>query len=132
MSNKSELEQVTDDALRALGAMNGIAPRRLVEDYIIPLIEAYCAELNEAIEDIADDKASEELLEHGRQLAMGWAAFAIAIGQESGWVSPDGVLTDKASDNLRAIHKSLQESHAVFSEAFEEEEEETQEEEVAE
>lgn len=117
----SEYEKTKADVLKALANNPNLS---LVEDSIIPLIEAKAKEVEESFEDklaTEDDLTqAEELLDDAGEIAEEWQVFAMAVGHEAGFFDDKGHPTDKMPQNLKGIFADLQERHRDHNDAVRE------------
>lgn len=109
-----------------------LSPEVFLRDYVEPLHEAVLRDVDVKIaEAVLDDDTEVELAEtkaklevstavsnHGRQLALGWSAYAFSFGQLGGYIDEKGQPTDKCPPELVKLHMELSLSHGQFLEKF--------------
>lgn len=88
------------------------------------LIEAQAADFEEELEELGDENASlrlrvlEAMVGHAWKIVLGYAGFAVAMGQKLGTIDEDGDPTDKMPEGLTDSLTSLNEQLAQFKDAY--------------
>lgn len=89
------------------------------------LIEAQSADVEEALEELGDENVAlrvrvlEAMVNHAWKIVLGYAGFAVAMGQKVGTIDQDGDPTDKMPEGLTESLTSLNEQLAQFKDAYE-------------
>ena len=90
------------------------------------LIEAHASDVEEAFEVLGDENAAlklrvlETMVAHAWKIVMGYAGFAVAMGQKVGTIDDDGNPTATMPDGLGAALGDLNENLAQFKDMYEE------------
>jgi hypothetical protein len=89
------------------------------------LIEAHGADVEEAFDVLGDENVLLEnrvlktMVQHAWDIVMGYAGFAVAMGQKVGTIDKDGDPTDKMPEGMAPMLAKLNEELAKFRDAYE-------------
>lgn len=115
----SNYEETKADLLKSLTGKD----KTLLEAAAV-LIEAQAADFEEELEELGDENASlrlrvlEAMVNHAWKIVLGYAGFAVAMGQKLGTIDEDGDPTDKMPEGMTDSLTALNEQLAQFKDAY--------------
>lgn len=115
----SNYQETKEDLLKSLTGKD----KSLIEACAV-LIEAAQADIEESLEELGDEnvllrvRVLEAMVNHAWKIVLGYAGFAVAMGQKVGTIDEDGDPTEKMPEGLTESLTGLNEQLAQFKDAY--------------